>query len=83
MAVRGNFRDDPFLARLADQEPSAWFNPAVTTTAAGLVASELSSDIVDDAAARPSRAALAPGTGGVAAAPHGSPPWNWQGSRLP
>lgn len=52
MAVRGNFRDDPFLARLADQEPSAWFNPAVTTTAEGLVASGLSSAIVDDAAAR-------------------------------
>lgn len=52
MAARGNLRDDPFLARLADQEPSAWFNPAVTTTAEGLAASELSSSIVDDAAAR-------------------------------
>lgn len=52
MAARGNLRDDPFLARLVDQQPSAWFNPALTTTGAGLVASELSSDIVDDAAAR-------------------------------
>lgn len=52
MAARGNLRDDPFLARLADQEPSAWFNPAVTTTAEGLAASELSPSIVDDAAAR-------------------------------
>lgn len=52
MAAHGNLRDDPFLTRLAEQEPSAWFNPAVTTTAAGLVESELSSDIVDDAAAR-------------------------------
>lgn len=52
MAARGNLRDDPFLTRLADQEPSAWFNPAVTTTAEGLTASELSPSIVDDAAAR-------------------------------
>ncbi len=52
---RGNLRDAPFLARLADQEPSAWFNPAVSTTAAGLSASGLSSGIVDDAAARLNR----------------------------
>lgn len=55
MMERGNLRDTPFLARLADQEPSAWFNPAVSTTAAGLSASGLSSGIVDDAAARLNR----------------------------
>lgn len=52
MADRSEFHDDPFLARLAAQEPSAWFNPAVSTTAAGLSASGLSRGIVDDAAAR-------------------------------
>lgn len=43
---------DPLLRRLADQEPVAWFNPAVTTADAGLTASGLSPDIVHDAAAR-------------------------------
>lgn len=52
MVARGNLRDDPFLTRLAEQEPFAWFNPAVTTTGARLAASELSSGIVDDADAR-------------------------------
>ena len=51
-ADRIEFRDDPLLARLAAGKPSAWFNPAVTTTAAGLSASGLSPSIVDDAAAR-------------------------------
>ncbi|WP_431813952.1 D-serine ammonia-lyase [Kocuria sp. cx-455] len=52
MANYSKLHDDPFLTRLAAQEPSAWFNPAVTTTAAGLYASDLSRSIVDDAAAR-------------------------------
>lgn len=51
-AMQSTLRDDPFLARLAAHQPSAWFNPAVTTTAAGLVESGLSPSIVDDAAAR-------------------------------
>jgi D-serine dehydratase len=54
-ADRSGFRDDTLLARLAAGEPSAWFNPAVTTTAAGLSASGLSPRIVNDAAARLNR----------------------------
>lgn len=52
MAGCSGFHEDPLLARLAAGEPSAWFNPAVTTTAAGLSASGLSRTMVDDAAAR-------------------------------
>lgn len=52
MSARDDVPEDPFLARLARQEPSAWFNPAVTGTAAGLKRSGLSPDIVHDAAAR-------------------------------
>lgn len=43
---------DPVIERLTRQEPTAWFNPAVTSAAAGLAASGLSPHMVDDAAAR-------------------------------
>ena len=52
MAGRSKFHEDSLLARLAAGEPSVWFNPAVTTAAAGLSACGLSRTVVDDAAAR-------------------------------
>ena len=52
MTPLSDFGGDPLLRDLADQEPVAWFNPAATSTDAGLADSGLSASMVDDAAAR-------------------------------